>query len=44
LTAEAGADAKAKIKQGKTPWHFAQEKEQLKGTDAYWALKDANYE
>ena len=41
---DAGADAKAKGKEGKTPWIFAQENGQLKGTNAYWALNDAQYE
>jgi ankyrin repeat protein len=39
----AGADGKAKNKEGKTPWDFAQENEKLKGTKAYWALNDAQY-
>ena len=40
---DAGADAKAKNKEGKTPWDLAQENEKLKGTKAYWALNDAQY-
>jgi hypothetical protein len=40
---DAGADAKAKNKNGKTPWDSAQENEKLKGTKAYWALNDAQY-
>ena len=40
---DAGADAKAKNKLGKTPWDFAQENDKLKGTKAYWALNDAQY-
>ena len=39
----AGADAKAKDKDGETPWALAQENEKLKGTKAYWALNDAQY-
>ena len=39
----AGADAKTKNKEGKTPWDLAQENEKLKGTKAYWALNDAQY-
>ena len=35
---DAGADAKAKNKDGKTPWDLAQENEKLKGTKGYWAL------
>ena len=40
---DAGADAKAKNKEGKTPWDLAQGNEGLKGTKAYWALNDAQY-
>ena len=40
---DAGADAKAKNQKGKTPWDFAQTNEKLKGTKAYWALNDAQY-
>ena len=40
---DAGADAKAKNKEGKTPWDLAQENEKLKGTKGYWALNDAQY-
>ena len=40
----AGADAKAKDKDGETPWALAQENEKLKGTKAYWALNDAQYD
>jgi ankyrin repeat protein len=39
----AGADAKAKNKEGKSPWDLAQENEELKGTKGYWALNDAQY-
>ena len=39
----AGADAKAKNKEGKIPWDFAQNNEDLKGTKGYWALNDAQY-
>ena len=39
----AGADAKSKDENGKTPWDIAQDKEKLKGTKAYWALNDAQY-
>ena len=41
---DAGADAKAKNKDGKTPWDLAQENEKLKGTKGYWALNDAQYD
>ena len=39
----ASADAKSKDKEGKTPCDLAQKNEDLKGTKAYWALKDAQY-
>ena len=38
-----GANAKAKNKNSQTPWALAQENETLKGTKAYWALNDAQY-
>jgi hypothetical protein len=40
----AGADAKAKDKNGKWPWDLAQENDKLKGTKSYWALNDAQYD
>ena len=40
---DAGADAKAKNEEGKTPWDLAQKNEKLKGTKGYWALNDAQY-
>ena len=40
---DAGADAKAKDKYDITPWDHAQENKKLKGTKAYWALNDAQY-
>ena len=40
---DAGADAKSKDNDGKTPWDLAQENEYLKGTKGYWALNDAQY-
>jgi ankyrin repeat protein len=39
----AGADAKAKDKNGKTLRDLAQENEKVKGTKGYWALNDARY-
>ena len=36
-------DVKAKNKEGKTPWDYAQENEKLKGTVGFWALNDAQY-
>lgn len=41
---EAGADGTAKNKDGDTPWDLAQLNEKLKDTDAYWKLKDANFQ
>ena len=40
---DAGADAKAKNEEGKTPWDLVQKNEKLKGTKGYWALNDAQY-
>ena len=40
---DAGADSKAKNEEGKTPWDYAQKNDDLKGTKAYWALNDAQY-
>ena len=37
------ADAKAKDKNGKTPWDLAYTNEKLKGTKAYRTLNDAQY-
>ena len=37
---KAGADAKAKDSEGKTAFDRAQNNEKLKGTDAYWKLKE----
>ena len=39
----AGADGKAKDSEGKTAFDIAKENPKLNGTDAYWALKDAQY-
>ena len=39
----AGADAKAKNKEDKTPWEIAQGKERMKGTKGYWVLNDAQF-
>ena len=38
-----GADPKARDKDGKTPWDYIQTNEALKNTEAYRALKDAQY-
>jgi hypothetical protein len=40
----AGAAGKAKNKEGKTPWDFAEDNEDLKGTKGYRALSDAQYD
>ena len=39
----AGASVMAKDEDGNTPWDLAQENKNLKGTKAYWALNDAQY-
>jgi ankyrin repeat protein len=38
-----GSDGTAVDKDGKTPFDLAKENEALAGTDAYWALNDAQY-
>jgi hypothetical protein len=40
----AGADAKAKGKNGKTLWDLAQENIKVKGTKGYWVLTEARYD
>ena len=39
----AGTNAKAKDKEGKTPFDVAKKSDAFKGTDAYWKLNDAQY-
>ena len=39
----AGADPKARDKDGKTPWDYAKDREELKGSDAYWRLNEARF-
>tara|TARA_Y100000385_G_C12796489_1_gene509921 strand:- start:52 stop:261 length:210 start_codon:yes stop_codon:yes gene_type:complete len=39
----AGANAKAKDKEGETPFDVAKKSDAFKGTDAYWKLNDAQY-
>ena len=41
---EAGANAKAKDKEGKTAIDYAKENEKIYKTKAYWKLNDALYE
>jgi ankyrin repeat protein len=43
LLLAAGASVMAKDQYGKTPWDLAQQNEKLKGTKAYWALNNAQY-
>ena len=40
---EAGADPNARDNDGKRPFVYAEDNEQLKGTDAYWKLNDARF-
>ena len=40
---DAGADPKARSKNGLTPFDAARKNEALKGTDVYWRLSDARY-
>ncbi len=44
LLLKAGADGKIKNDTGKTPFEWSKQNEERKGTDAYWALNDAQYE
>ena len=39
----AGASVIAEDEEGMTPWDYAQENKKLKGTEGYWALKDAQH-
>ena len=41
---EAGADASARDNEGKIPWDYAQENEALRGTDAWWRLREGGLE
>ena len=41
---DAGADAAARDRKGKTPWDYARESESLKGTDAYWRLNEGRFQ
>ena len=41
---DAGADAAARDRKGKTPWGYAKDNESLRGTDAYWRLNEARFE
>ena len=40
LLLAAGADASARDLDGKTPWDYARENEGLRGTDAWWRLRE----
>ena len=40
LLLDAGADATARDNEGKTPWDHAQDNEALRGTDAWWRLRE----
>lgn len=40
---DAGADASAKDFSGRTAWDYAQDNDELKGTDVYWVLNDARF-
>lgn len=43
LLLHAGARSMAEDKNGYTPWGLAMESDQLKGTEAYWALSDSRF-
>ena len=38
---DAGADPNARDNRSKTPWDYAQNRESLKQSDAYWRLNEA---
>jgi ankyrin repeat protein len=40
---KAGASGSVKAKDGKTAFDYAEDNGRVKGTDAYWALNDAQY-
>ena len=40
---ERGADPKARDGEGKLPWNYAKDREELKGSDAYWRLNEARF-
>ena len=40
---DAGADSMTQDGSGETPWDYAQERESLKNTDAYWRLNEARF-
>ena len=40
---EAGADASARDSEGKTAWDYAQGNEALRGTDAWWRLREGRF-
>ncbi len=40
---EAGASGSVKAIDGSTAFDFAEANDKVKGTDAYWALNDAQY-
>ena len=41
---QAGADPNARDNDGKLPFYYAEDNDQLKGTDAYWKLNDARFQ
>jgi hypothetical protein len=41
---DAGADTKIQDNNNATPFDHAKDNEDLKGTDAYWRLNDAQYD
>ncbi len=40
---DAGADPKARNESGQTPWDFAEDREALQGSSAYWRLHDERF-
>lgn len=43
LLLAAGAEPAARDNAGKTPWHYAEENADLKGTGVYWRLNDGRF-
>jgi len=43
ISAGAGADGRSKDEDGKTPYDYAKENEELAGTKAYWRLNETRY-
>ena len=40
---KAGVDITARDRANKLPWHYAEQNDKIKGTDAYWRLREAQF-